>query len=103
MRLQKNFLLGEEERANFAIADYIQRTTLLENEKQETKGILIEWEEVPVGDECSRTLLRLQTMKNLTQAAEEEKLTQWETHRRERFPTTGADENREFFCQLKMG
>ena len=48
---RKNFLLGGEERANFAIVDYIQRTTRLENEKQEIKGILIEWEEVRIGDE----------------------------------------------------
>ena len=53
--------------------DYIQRTVLLENEKGEIKGTLIEWEEVRVADECSRILLRLQTLTNLTQAAEEGK------------------------------
>ena len=56
--------------------DYIQRTTLLENEKQEIKAILIEWKVVRIGDECSRTLLRLQALTNLIQAAEEGELIQ---------------------------
>ena len=49
---QKNFTTGKGQRANFAIVDYIQRLTLLNNEQNEIKGIQIEWEEVRVADEC---------------------------------------------------
>ena len=73
---KRNFLLGRKGGANFAIMGYIQRTSLLENEKDGVKGLLVEWKEVRIGDECSRTLLKLQSLTNLIQAAEEGKLTQ---------------------------
>ena len=58
---------------NFAIVGYIQKLTLLKSEQNEIKGIQIEWEEVRVADACVGELLRLQTLTNMLQAAEEEK------------------------------
>ena len=58
-------------RANFAIVDYIQKITLLNNDQNEIKGIQMEWGEVRVADACVVALLRLQTLTNMIQAAEE--------------------------------
>ena len=48
--LKKHCIPGTEERTNFVVLDYIRRKTLLGNEKQEIKGILVEWKEVRIGD-----------------------------------------------------
>ena len=73
---RKSFTAEKGQRTNFAITDYIQRSTLLNSEQNEIKGIQIEWEEVRVADECVGILLRLQTLTNLLQAEEEGK-PQW--------------------------
>ena len=98
---RRNFLLGKHGRTNFSIMDNIQRTALLENEKEEIKGILIGWKEVRVSDECSRILLRLKTLTNLLQAAEEGKLIQGKTQCHESCPKIGAGELRNYFGRIK--
>ena len=72
--VKKHFLLGNEERTNFAVTDYLERKLLVENETQNAKGILPEWKEVRIGDDYySKTLLKLQMITNLVQAAAEGK------------------------------
>ena len=71
--LKKHFLLGHEERTNFAVTDYLQRKILMENETQNAKGILMGRKEVRIGDDYSKTLLKLQMLTNLAQAAAEGK------------------------------
>ena len=50
--LKRNPLIGSKEHSNYAVLNYIQRLVLLDNEKGDTKGILIEWQEVRIGDQC---------------------------------------------------
>ena len=71
--LKKRFLLGREERTNFAVTDQLQRKIPMGNETQKVKGILLKWGEVRIGDDYSETLLKLQMITNLVQNAEEGK------------------------------
>ena len=64
-------LIGSKKNANYAVLNYMQRLVLLDNEKGDTKGMLLEWEEVRIGDHCLQTLLKLQTLTNDIQAAAE--------------------------------
>ena len=100
---RKNFTTGEGQRANFAIVDYIQRLTLLNNEQNEIKGIQIEWKEVRVADACVGALLRLQTLTNMLQAAEEGKISMGKTQRHSSCPPEGAEVIRDYFGGLKTG
>ena len=60
--LKRNSLIGSKERSNYAVLNYIQRLALLDNEKGDTEGILIECKEVRIGDQCLETLLKLQIL-----------------------------------------
>ena len=66
------------------------------NETQKAKGILLEWKEVRVGDDYSKTLLKLQMLTNLVQAAAEGKCSATRNA-----PRTGAQDNRELFIRTK--
>ena len=91
------------QKTNFAVADYIQKLTLLNSEQDEIKGIQIEWKEVRVADECVRILLRLQTLTNLIQAAGEGKITMGETQCHRSCPKEGSEGIRDFFGRIKTG
>ena len=67
--LKRNPPIGSMEKTNYAVANYIQRLVLLDNEKGDTKGIRTEWEEVRIGDHFLQTLLKIQTLTNDIQAA----------------------------------
>ena len=71
---KKHFLIGGKEHTNYAITDYIQRKTLLVNERNCINGIQLEWEEVRIGDQCAEILLKLQILTNQAQAAAEGKM-----------------------------
>ena len=72
--LKRNFPGWKHEAANYAVLNYIQRLQLLGTEKGNTQGILIEWEEVRIGDHCLKTLLKVQSLANDIQSAEEGRL-----------------------------
>ena len=96
--LKRNFLLGEQGNANYAVLDYIQRLQLMGNEKGEIKGILIEWKEVRIGDHCLQAILKIQTFANNIQAADGGKLI---CH--PRFTAGGKASNPELFDQMRYG
>ena len=100
---RKNFTTGEGQRMNFAIVDYIQRITLLNNEQNGIKGIQIEWGEVRVADACVGALLRLQTLTNMLQAAEEGKISTGTTYGQNSLTPEGEEAIKEYFAGLKTG
>ena len=66
------------------------------NETHHIKGILLGWKEVRIGADYSKTLLKLQMLANIVQAASERKI-----QRREKSPQTGSQYNREQFTRIK--
>ena len=62
-RTEKEQPHREKRKTNYALIDYIQMGELLGSGKGDTEGILNEWKEVRVADNCVQTLLKIQTLR----------------------------------------
>ena len=62
--LKWSFRAENRERANYSALDYMQRFDAIEDQNGENAGVLIEWGEVRVSDNCSQTLMQIQTLAN---------------------------------------
>ena len=63
-RTQKELTHRKREKTNYDVMDCVRRMVLIGNEKGDIDGILIEWEEVRISDNCAQTLLKLQNRTN---------------------------------------
>ena len=77
---------------------YTQRLGAVEDAAGETKGILVEWEEVRIADSCAQTLLKVQTMSDAIR-----KLPDGETERHHACPDQGRDANLELIAETRYG
>ena len=64
---KRHFLTENRERANYASLDYTPRLEVIGGENEEVNGILIEWAEVRLEDDCAQTLLKIQILTNVMQ------------------------------------
>ena len=83
---------------NYSALDYVQRTQLLDSEKGDIEGILIERTEVGIADRCVQTLLEIQTLTNITQQSAEGQILCHPT-----CPTGGKADSQDTFGQMRYG
>ena len=62
--LNRRPLAENRERAKYAALDYMQRLGDVGNETGDVNGMLIEWKEVRMADDCAQTLLKIKTLAN---------------------------------------
>ena len=94
----RHFIKDNIERPNYAVLDYAQRLQKIETEARHIAGVLIEWKEVRLADDCVQKLRKIQISTNATQH-----LVEGEIERRQPLPRKGAQENLEIPIRIKYG
>ena len=62
--LRRHFLTERRGRTNNAALDYTMRLDATESENGEVNGILVEWKDVRMADDCAHTPIKIQTLTN---------------------------------------
>ena len=96
--LKRNSPMIKWERENYSFLDHMRRLEIIGDATGETKGILIEWEEVRIADICFQTMLRIQTTTDAMQKVLDGKI---EFHHT--CPGRGRDENMELLNEKRYG